>query len=252
MRRRDFIYAAVSIPFVTTATTAIAKASTPTIVAHGGGTLSWSFARQLRGLAGGRDAQILLAPYSAKNPSKRAAEELAKLKGLGFRNIEILNLSSFQAARSQIRNADMLWFAGGSQRRQAETLQSVPGVQTELREAHSNGVIMAGSSAGAAVMSRVMITGGKKGNVKTQPGLGFWENVVLDQLVDARKRKYRLREVISANRRLLGLGLDEGTWVEYSNGIATVGGRGVARLVYWSDGIKEIERGKGAQFKLSG
>ncbi|NNK77817.1 MAG: cyanophycinase [Litoreibacter sp.] len=248
MLRREFICGAVCAPLITSS--AAAKAQGPTLVAHGGRDLNRRFLRDLRNAAGGKNFRLLLAPYSSKNPSKKAGEEIDRLRGLGYSDIEALNLSSFGAARSQIRTADAIWFAGGSQRRQVETIGRVPGVLEELNVAYSNGVVMAGSSAGAAVMSSLMITGGRKGSVKTQRGLGFWRNVVLDQLVNTRDREYRLQEVISANRGLLGLGLDEGVWITYSNGIATVGGRGKARLVYWANGLQQMELKRGSKLKL--
>ena len=229
---------------------ACAKAGQPTVIAQGGGTLGRSLARQIKQAAGGGRVRLLISPYSTEDPKETAAFEGGLLRRLGFSDIEVLDLGSSRRARDQIAAADAIWFTGGHQKTQVLTLGKVPGLHSALREAHANGVVMAGSSAGAAVLSRLMISGGQDGAVYTRAGLGFWNNVVLDQHVGERHREYRLRKVIGANRKLIGIGLDEDVWVNYSNGSAHFGGRGFARLVYWSDGLKEKTLRDGSKVQL--
>jgi cyanophycinase len=84
---------------------------------------------------------------------------------------------------------------------------------------------MGGTSAGAAVMSRIMITGNElihkdtlnpfvsimKGNVETVEGVGFLENVIIDQHFIKRKRLNRLISVVLEHPASPGVGIDEAT-----------------------------------------
>ena len=83
--------------------------------------------------------------------------------------------------------------------------------------------IIGGTSAGAAVMSEVMITGNElvntdstrnffciqKGNVETKRGFGFVKNAIIDQHFLMRKRHNRLIAVVLEHPELPGIGIDE-------------------------------------------
>ena len=66
------------------------------------------------------------------------------------------------------------------------------------------------TSAGAAVMSRVMI---RSGNPVAEVGTGFGliDGAVIDQHFLVRKREPRLRKVLEEHPGLVGYGVDEGT-----------------------------------------
>jgi cyanophycinase len=100
---------------------------------------------------------------------------------------------------------------------------------------------MSGTSAGAAIMSRVMITGNElinkdstdifidimRGNVETVEGIGFLENVVIDQHFIKRKRLNRLLSVVLEHPELPGVGIDESTAIQvYPDGSFEVIGEG--------------------------
>jgi len=105
---------------------------------------------------------------------------------------------------------------------------------------------MMGSSAGAAVMSKLMISGDGNGTAYTRAGLGFLPNVVLDQHVVARHREWRLQQVISNNRHLIGLGIDEGAGVMFRGSeCSVINGR--VLLTQWNSGAisqARLKRGK--------
>ncbi len=91
---------------------------------------------------------------------------------------------------------------------------------------------MGGTSAGAAIMSKVMITGDElinkdssniftsimQGNVETVEGLGFLDEVVVDQHFVKRKRLNRLISVVLEHPTLPGIGIDESTAIIVSPG----------------------------------
>jgi cyanophycinase len=83
-------------------------------------------------------------------------------------------------------------------------------------------MIIGGTSAGAAIMSRHMIVSGKtkakhdKINVEMGVGFGFLEDVVIDQHFSQRARFGRLLYAIAQNPQIIGVGIDENTaiWVK--------------------------------------
>ncbi len=95
----------------------------------------------------------------------------------------------------------------------------------EIRNIYFNGGVIAGTSAGAAVMSKIMITGEElinsdssrsfieimKGNIQTTEGFGFVTSAIIDQHFIIRKRHNRLISVVLENPELLGIGIDEST-----------------------------------------
>ncbi|MDJ0701397.1 MAG: cyanophycinase [Woeseiaceae bacterium] len=129
---------------------------------------------------------------------------------------------------AKIADADAVWFTGGDQSRLTQVLLDDDGRATPLlvriRERHAVGAAIGGTSAGAAIMSDPMITGGETlatllagratgERLSTGRGLGFFECGLVDQHFDARSRLGRLAvalERVDADCRL-GLGIDEDT-----------------------------------------
>lgn len=72
------------------------------------------------------------------------------------------------------------------------------------------GGVVGGSSAGAAIMTRVMISGGNP-VPNTAEGFGFLPGSVVDQHFLRRNRVNRLLNVLQRNPGLVGFGIDEGT-----------------------------------------
>ncbi|HBH23507.1 MAG TPA: cyanophycinase, partial [Cytophagales bacterium] len=57
-----------------------------------------------------------------------------------------------------IRNAKLIYISGGDQNRFMETVKGTE-IEKAISEAYKSSVLIAGTSAGAAVMSKMMITG---------------------------------------------------------------------------------------------
>ena len=78
-------------------------------------------------------------------------------------------------------------------------------------------VPVAGTSAGASVMSEHMVAGGSsnsapaEGNITLAPGMGLTNAVIIDQHFTQRNRLGRLLTASSFNPFLIGLGVDEDT-----------------------------------------
>ena len=138
-----------------------------------------------------------------------------------------------------LKTAKLIYIGGGDQVTFMEIINSNPEVKNLLKSAYQNGKMIAGTSAGAAVMSEVMITGNQLKykdyentfdnieikNVETKQGLGFIKTAVIDQHFVVRSRYNRLLSLIIENPTYKGIGIDEGTAILVKNGEAEVVGR---------------------------
>lgn len=117
-----------------------------------------------------------------------------------------------------LQKTDLIFFTGGDQ---LEITTKLGGtdlcerIQSRFRE----GMAIAGTSAGASVMSETMLIGADSGDGKSSlaygmaPGLGFLRHVVIDQHFAQRGRIGRLLSAVARNPRMLGIGIDENTAV---------------------------------------
>lgn len=163
--------------------------------------------------------------------------EKRNLKALdcAFKKDEKLSSSKLDS----LKTAKLIYIGGGDQVRFMEIINSNPEVKNLLKSAYQNGKMIAGTSAGAAVMSEVMITGNQLKykdyentfdnieikNVETKQGLGFIKTAVIDQHFVVRSRYNRLLSLIIENPTYKGIGIDEGTAILVKNGSAEVVGR---------------------------
>jgi cyanophycinase len=117
---------------------------------------------------------------------------------------------------AQLRDADGVFITGGNQLRLTTIMGGTP-AEAMLRDRFQHGMPVAGTSAGAAVMSAHMIAGGdegatpRSGMVTLAPGFGLTRDIIIDQHFRQRDRLGRLLTALSYNPALLGLGVDEDT-----------------------------------------
>jgi tRNA pseudouridine65 synthase len=121
---------------------------------------------------------------------------------------------------------DGVLMGGGSQRRLMEVLNGTPLAQA-LRDGFVQGrLCVAGSSAGAAVLSQRMLVGRD-----VTEGLGLLPGAIVDQHFSERHRLPRLMAALSAQPHLLGIGVDEDTaLVMGADGFEVVGSGGVTLI----------------------
>tara|TARA_A100000171_G_scaffold44204_1_gene46833 strand:- start:113 stop:979 length:867 start_codon:yes stop_codon:yes gene_type:complete len=141
-----------------------------------------------------------------------------------------------KAQLDSVRNAKLIYIPGGSQNR---FMGVVAGTEIEkaIWESFNNGNMIAGTSAGAAVMSEKMITGTQllrpddsgfkvieQGNTDLADGLGFIKNAIIDQHFVVRSRFNRLLSLTMENPNLKCIGIDESTAIVVSgNKVKVVG-----------------------------
>jgi len=115
-----------------------------------------------------------------------------------------------------LERATGIFITGGNQLRLSTILGGTP-VARAIRRLNAAGVHMAGTSAGAAIISEHMIAGGRSGpspresGVVLAPGLGLTNRVIIDQHFNRRGRLGRLLAALSFNPFVCGLGIDENT-----------------------------------------
>jgi cyanophycinase len=195
----------------------------------GGGSRPPELMRRVAELAGGPEARVVVIPTASSVPEEVGPEQAAELEEAGAGGAFPLEATP-QTAKEPATLAALdgvsgVFFSGGDQSRLTAALLGSPLLEG-LREVYRRGGVIAGTSAGAAVMGPLMITGDetppaaegdeafthiRARNVVTTPGLGFLPGVVVDQHFVARKRLNRLMAVVLEHPRLLGVGIDEST-----------------------------------------
>ena len=137
----------------------------------------------------------------------------------------------------RIETADVVFFTGGDQSRLAAVFNGSDALKA-LQSRHEAGGVIAGTSAGAAAMSSLMICGGNpdeamtKGEVETGEGFGLAPGAVFDTHFMNRGRLKRLFAITAAAPAKTGIGLDEDTGVILrAGGEAEVIGSGAVTLV---------------------
>jgi len=134
----------------------------------------------------------------------------------------------------QLSDATGVFFSGGDQSR----LRTLVGSRTNdvISARLSDGLAVAGTSAGATAMGRTMILGGagpdvSAAAVRTGPGLGLVPHALIDMHFGERGRLPRLLSAVALDPEHLGIGLDENTGVLIEGERFEVIGAGVTTVV---------------------
>jgi cyanophycinase len=195
----------------------------------GGGDRPENMMRRFVEMAGRfGNGKIIVFPMASSEPEETGEGLVSEFKALGARRVESHVLTREQALSEEsarlLDDAGGVFFSGGDQSRQMAVLLHTP-LHRRLLELYDQGCVMAGTSAGAAVMSEVMITGDERrkveeghefetleaANIVTSEGLGFIRTAIIDQHFVTRKRHNRLISLVAEKPSLLGIGIDEET-----------------------------------------
>ncbi|HVR09206.1 MAG TPA: cyanophycinase [Thermoanaerobaculia bacterium] len=173
-------------------------------------------------VAGGSDASVVVLATASEVPE--TGERYADLfYSLNADSVEVLRIGTREdalvagaEAHELLEYATGLFITGGGQLRLSSALGGTQ-VAMAIRARHAAGMVVAGTSAGAAFLSQHMIALGDSGAtprrrlVHLAPGLGLAHNIVIDQHFRRRDRLGRLLTALSYNPGLLGVGVDEDT-----------------------------------------
>ena len=171
-------------------------------------------------LSGGLDSDIVVIP-TASMLEETGPDYNRIFSELGAGKVEFLPISR-RADCDNPEFAEMLdratgiFLTGGNQLRLSAILGGTL-VAKKIRGQNAAGVPVAGTSAGASIMSEHMVAGGSgssapaEGNITLAPGMGLTNAVIIDQHFTQRHRLGRLLTASSFNPYLIGLGIDEDT-----------------------------------------
>lgn len=213
-----------------------------TLVIIGGGedrTGDRAVLRRIVDLAGGPSSRVVVLGTATTVPDELEQTYRNAFDGLGAGEVTFLPVASREEANDAatadaIGKASAVFFTGGDQSRIAAIFGGSD-ADTALHEAWQRGIVVAGTSAGAAMMSTTMILGGGEQvpstSVRTGPGLGFVSGIVVDMHFAERGRIARLLAVVAMFPHELGLGIDEDTAVVVHEGRFEVIGNGAVTVV---------------------
>lgn len=172
-------------------------------------------------MAGRSKGPLVVMTTATQEPLSVGEEYYRIFSKLGATSIEVLDLDTRPKANQKheselLEKAGAIFFTGGDQLRITSTLGGTLANEA-LKRAYLNGTVIAGTSAGASVMSSTMIVEGdsseapKLNTIKMAPGLGMVGEVVIDQHFAQRGRIGRLLSAVAHNPYILGIGIDEDT-----------------------------------------
>jgi cyanophycinase len=188
-------------------------------------------------LAGGKNARIAVFASASASPERAGNYLIERLNRHGADAFfvpvaERLDGSDVRAAAEDpalvqaVRTAGGAYFSGGDQARITSALRRPDGSNTQLLDAlwdmYRRGGVIAGSSAGAAIMSSTMfghprsvlgtLQHGVADGRQITRGLGFiGDDVFIDQHLLVRGRFARMLPAMLAKGYKIGLGIDENT-----------------------------------------
>ena len=171
-------------------------------------------------LCGGGEADIVVIPTASQLASTGARYQ-GIFSELGAGRVTSIDFDTRRDTEERnrlrlIEQASGIFFTGGNQLRISTVLGGTPIAQL-IRARNANGVHVAGTSAGASILSEHMIAFGKEGSsptagsVRLAPGLGLTNRFIIDQHFRQRDRLGRLLAALAYNPYLVGIGLDEDT-----------------------------------------
>lgn len=199
------------------------------LIIVGGGDTPSSVQERFAELAGGAgNAKIAVFPMASQKSDEEAAEVVSDFQKLGV-EAHLVDFNHVRANReSTARYLEQFtgyWFSGGDQSRLTTLLLGTKALDTIYRR-YREGAIVGGTSAGASVMSSVMLTGkrrsprtreeGEQQNIargmqEVSEGFGFFRGAIVDQHFMHRARYNRLISAVLDHPQLLGVGIDEET-----------------------------------------
>lgn len=209
-------------------------------------------------LSGGEGAKIAVFPTASSKPEKYGGYAMDSFTRYGanplFVPVAVKNIDiDYQSAVydkeliQKVRNCTGIYFTGGSQERITQALYTEDGENTPMLDAiwdvYTNGGVIAGTSAGAAIMSTTMIRDavdvlnvlkfGVEEGKEIDRGLGFiGEDIFIDQHFFTRGRFARALYVMAEKEYQMGIGVDENTaLIVHGNDVEVVGYKGAMIMV---------------------
>ncbi len=169
----------------------------------------------------GHGGKLVVCTVATEEPHELWEEYESAFRSLDVPHVYRLDIESREDASSEramrvLEGATGVFFTGGDQLKITSQIGDTP-TYARIREIFEQGGVVAGTSAGASVMSETMlVTNNSEASDRISallmaPGLGFASDMLIDQHFSERGRMARLIGAISQNPRVLGVGIDEDT-----------------------------------------
>jgi len=191
----------------------------------------------------GGSETVEVIPTASSIP-RTVAEDYVKAFGkLGIKTVNVMDVQDRADAETVkamniLEDATAVYFTGGDQLKITSQIGDTPAF-SRIEEIFVNGGVIAGTSAGASVMTDTMLIGGASEqshrideNLRLAAGFGFAKDMVIDQHFAERGRINRLLAVVGQNPRVIGIGIDEDTAIELKPSVrfGVIGSGGVTIL----------------------
>lgn len=204
---------------------------------------------------------VAVLPMSGASPDTSFHYFKADLKPVCNNQIVNLNFKSSEVNNKlrldSLEKAKLIFITGGDQERFMDVVLNTP-VYDAIHRAYQNGATIAGTSAGAAVMSKFMITGNElvgdttlrstfrkivDKKLEIKPGLGLMPNVIVDQHFIVRSRYNRLLSAIARFPELICVGIDEETAIIVTGNQIKVAGNSQVVVIAKPEDLKITDNG---------
>lgn len=170
----------------------------------------------------------VILPMSSEDPDSSVYYASQQFLERGIKNLFGFNFKKDQPIKASwidsIRMANLIYITGGDQTRFMGIAEGTE-IVTAIHDAYKRGAVVSGTSAGAAVMSKLMITGNElkkkeyaatfetieSNNIEIKTGLGLLTTTIIDQHFLIRSRHNRLLTAIIEHPEMTGIGIDEST-----------------------------------------
>ncbi len=191
--------------------------------------------------AGGTKARIAIMTAATSLPGEVGDNYIRIFERLGAEDVRVVDTVEREDAENPsaleaIEKATGVFFTGGDQARIISRIKDTK-LDEAIHKRYQEGIVVGGTSAGAAMMPDMMIVEGDSTTnprfevVEMGPGMGFLPGVVIDQHFSQRGRLGRLISALAQQPAILGFGIDENTAIAVSDNQFEVIGEGVITVV---------------------
>jgi cyanophycinase len=193
--------------------------------------------------AGGKMATIGIIPCASQEPSVVGDRYHQIFKGMGAPQVQILDIRQPKECDEErwlniLASCSGVFFTGGDQLRLRDLIGGSKFMTAIKTRIEIGNLVLAGTSAGAAIVGEKMISGGSSGESPNQSlvdlttGLGIFPELIVDQHFHNRNRMARLMSAIAAHPDKLGIGIDEDTCAAFDrDGTFEVLGKGTITII---------------------
>ena len=204
---------------------------------------------------------IVILTMATSEPAESFESTRSQLAKLCNNKISNFNFNKAQANDDKsridsVRHAKLIYIVGGDQNKFMDVVRG-SALYDAMHLAYQNGATISGTSAGAAIMSQIMITGEekdkknkdtfkeiRKDNVVTSQGMGFINKAIIDQHFIKRSRYNRLLSVLADHPEKMVIGIDESTAIVVTGKHVKIVGESQVVVVSKPKKLRIFDKGK--------